>query len=67
MVSKRKIEEAIVSESVMRMANRIREHMTANEDECFPPGFPECIKDMVRHAAPVALALIRITELSRWN
>jgi len=66
MVSKRKTEETIVSESVMRMANRIRENMTS-DDKIYPPGFPDFIKDMVRQAVPVALAVARITELSRWN
>lgn len=66
MVSKRKIEETIVGTSVMRMANKIRESLMP-DGENLPPDMPDIVKDAIRQATPVALALIRLSELSKWN
>lgn len=66
MVSKRKIEEVIMGESIMRMAARIKES-TILDDKNSPPCMPDCVKDAIRQATPVALALIRLSELSKWN
>lgn len=66
MVSKRKIEEVVVGESIMRMAARIKES-TMLDDRNLPPSMPDSVKDMIREATPVALSIVRLSELSKWN
>ena len=66
MISKRRIEEAIVNESVMRMAEQFKEE-SLFDDENLPLGMPDFVKDAIRQATPLALAIIRISELSMWN
>ena len=74
MVDKYVIEQAIIQEYVMRMADEIKKNMVyVNDSELFKdaPDYikdaPDNIKDVIREATPVALALSRIAELSRWN
>ena len=66
MVSKHKIEEVVVSESILRMAAEIKES-TILDDRSLPPSMPDSVKDMIREATPVALAIVRLSELSKWN
>jgi len=66
MVSKREIERVIVSESIMRMATKIKES-TVLDDGNLPLGMPDFVRDMIREATPVALAIVRLSELSKWN
>ncbi len=66
MVSKRRIEQTIVNESVMRMAEKIREYAALDEGD-LPPCMPDFVEDALKQAMPIALALIRLSELSKWN
>jgi len=66
MVTKREIELAVVSESVMRMARKMREGATFDEED-LPLSMPDFVKDALKQAVPIALAIIRLSELSKWN
>ena len=66
MVSKREIERVVVGESIMRMAATIKESAML-DDRNLPPSMPDQVKDMIREATPVALAIVRLSELSKWN
>lgn len=66
MVTKREIERNVVNESIMRMACKMREGATLEEED-LPLCMPDLVKDALKQAVPVALALIRLSELSRWN
>jgi len=66
MVTKREIELIVISESVMRMAEKIRERATLDEGD-LPSSMPDFVKDALKQAVPVALALVRLSELSKWN
>lgn len=66
MVTKREIERIIVTESVIRMAKKMRESAALNEGD-LPLSMPDFVKDALKGAVPVALALIRLSELSKWN
>jgi len=66
MVSKRAIERTIVNESVMRMAEKIRESAILDEGD-LPLSMPDFVKDALKQAVPIALAIIRLSELSQWN
>lgn len=66
MISKRETERAIVNESIMRMANEMREDDVFDEGD-LPSDMPGFVKDIVRQATPIALALFRLSELSKWN
>jgi len=66
MVTKREIERIIVNESVMRMAKKIRESAILDEGD-LPLGMPDFVKDALKQAVPVALAIVRLSELSKWN
>lgn len=66
MVIKREVEQAIVNESVMRMAKKIRDSAVLDEGN-LPLCMPDFVKDALSQAVPVALAIIRLSELSKWN
>lgn len=66
MVSKRKIELTVVNEFIMRMAKKIRENATLDEED-LPLSMPDIVKDALKQAVPVALAILRLSELSKWN
>ena len=66
MVSKRRVEEIVVNESVMRMAEKIRASAVLDEGD-LPTCMPDFVKDALKQAVPVALALVRLSELSKWN
>jgi len=66
MVSKRDIERVVLGESVMRMAAKIRESATLDEED-LPLCMPDFVKDALKQAVPVALAIFRLSDLSKWN
>jgi len=51
MVSKRDIERVVLGESVMRMAAKIRESATLDEED-LPLCMPDFVKDALKHRIP---------------